>query len=354
MGLEEYKLLRKMPQNGTVAVYSGAHPAHQEMLAGCCDESIKMLGEWSPGKQTAGAKKLIAYLSTALSIRASSAKVAVIEGTIPTVLMAPIINCLNRRPKPVIALCAEDALYRIFVTGGSLKQLITRWGFQFVSGIITNSDQTANLIRSNLGSVPIETRYPSIPEERIRLFSSAEPLLDSHNLILIGGGSQFCKGVDIATKCLEILRGKFPDIRLTVLGFPDLKETPGLVSPGSVDDILPYLSTSSVLIHPGRGEAFGLAIIEAMLAGVVPFVSEWTGASSIVKEAASNLVVPLCAEDFASRIAVFWNDTPDHRQTLSAKCRQVALDFSLKALKQPSLAPFIEYIASNKLNSTLT
>lgn len=328
-----------------IAVYSGAHPAHQKMLSSCCTSSVMMLGDWSTNTRVSNAKKLLAYVSTALQQRPNTASVIVIEGTTPSILMAPIIRCFNRRSISIVALCGEDTLYKAFVVHGGLLRVITRWSFNYISGIIASGDLVTKLAKTHLKPLPIETRYPEVSESRLSLLTELRPSLNSHNIILIGGRDKRYKGVDVAVKCLELLRNTYPDAKLTVLGFPNLSEKPGLISHGFVTDINPYLSASSVLIHPGRGEAFGIAVTEAMLAGVVPFVSEWTGASSLVEKVSSELVAPLGAEEFAKRIAEHWSAPAEYRKALSDKCRQIAREFSEKAAGQPSLVPFIESIA---------
>ena len=330
----------------SIAIYSGAHPAHQKLLEDCCPDNIEMLGEWSVERHASSSNKLLSYLRTALRMRGSRYHIVVIEGTIPAVLMAPVINSLNGHPKTIIALCGEDALYRAFIKGSTLNQIVIRFGFRFISGIIAIGDMVPKLAHTYLRPLPVETRYPQVTPERLDELAVLEPSIDSHNMVLIGGGSAYCKGVDIALKALDILRGRFSDATLTILGFPNLeKRGPGVTSSGPVADIAPYLSSSSILIHPGRGEAFGIVAVEAMLAGVIPFVSEWTGALSIAQEVEPKLVVPLKADEFAERIAALWDAPSEQRQSLSEKCKRVARDFTIKTAAQPSLAPFIEHIA---------
>ena len=208
----------------SVVVYSGAHPAHQKMLDDCCTSSIKMLGEWSVERHVPGACKFLSYVSTALRLRRSNTDVVVIEGTTPTVLMAPFIKCCNRRPRLIITLCADDALYRTFVEGDGIKhgltRALTRFSFNYVSGIVAVGDLTTKLARDHLKPLPIEVRYPPMDAARADEMAQLEPALDSHNIVLIGSGSAYVKGVDIATRCLEILQEKFPDARLTILGLP--------------------------------------------------------------------------------------------------------------------------------------
>ena len=53
---------------------------------------------------------------------------------------------------------------------------------------------------------------------------------------------------------------------------------------GRCSDLAPVFATASVYLHPGRGDAFPLSVLEAMAAGLVPIVSEWTGAKEVVEQ----------------------------------------------------------------------
>lgn len=333
--------LKEYEPRRSIIAYSGAHPAHQEMFRECCPDNTKMLGEWSAGKQVSSNRKLWAYLKTAWKLRSSDMATIIIEGTTPTIIMAPIINCMNYRAKSVVALCADDALYRTFVEEKYFRRMLTRWSFQYVSGIIAIGDLTTRLAKAHLRPLPVETRYPPMSADKIESLTLLRPSLDSHNLLLIGGGRQRCKGVDIAVQCRKILQAEFPAATLTVLGFPNLKPQPGSDSPGPVKDVKPYLSSSSVLIQPVRGDAFPLAVIEAMLAGVVPFISEWTGAASVVEKVDPKLMIPLQANEFSARIAEFWRMDSSYRKQISDTCREVAREFVDYSLSQESLKNFI-------------
>lgn len=301
-----------------------------------------MLGEWSIAKDIPAKDKLQAYLKSAFKLRRSASKIIVIEGTTPAMVMAPVINWINRRPKAIIVLSADDALYRAFVDNRRINRALARIGFRFICGAIAIGDMVATLIKKNLPGTQVVIRYPQVTEARLHSLSALEPSLGSHNMVLIGGGSAYYKGIDIATKSLGVIKKEFPDAQLTMLGRTDIQEQPDLKSPGLVKDITPFLSSSSILIHPGRGDSYPVAVIEAMLAGVVPFVSQWTGTASLVREVDPNLVIPLDAEEFAKRMAAFWNMAAEQRQALSVGCRQVALGFAQQAAEQLSVKPFLE------------
>lgn len=336
---------KSVAKSDIAIAYSGAHPAHQKLFGDCDALSIKMLGEWSAGKRVPSMQKFLSYIRTALQLRLSDNRVVAIEGTTPTVLMAPVIKLLNPKPKSVIALCADDTFYRTFVEGNVLNRFVVRLGFRYVSGIIAIGDFVAKIAGECLRSIPTEIRYPPLREDSLTGFADIMPSINAHTALLIGGGNQYVKGVDIALSSIERLRKIYTDASLTILGFNGITEQPGVNAPGPVPDIRSYLTSSSVLIHAVRGDAFPVAVVEAMLAGVVPFVSEWTGVRVLAEQIDSKLVVPLQADEFSKRIASFWSLTPEEQQEISDKCKQVAQEFVHKVSLQPSLKRFIETFA---------
>jgi glycosyltransferase involved in cell wall biosynthesis len=44
------------------------------------------------------------------------------------------------------------------------------------------------------------------------------------------------------------------------------------------------LSECSVYLHPARSEPFGLSVVQAMAAGLLPIVTDMTGAKDLVKQ----------------------------------------------------------------------
>ena len=78
------------------------------------------------------------------------------------------------------------------------------------------------------------------------------------------------KGVDVAIRALD----EIPGAHLVVLGEgPQRVELESLADervhlPGRVPDVAAWLRRADVLVHPVRWEGFGLAVLEAMLAGL--------------------------------------------------------------------------------------
>jgi len=77
-----------------------------------------------------------------------------------------------------------------------------------------------------------------------------------------------------------------------------------------------------------RGEAFGISILEAMLAGVPSIVSEWTGAREVVEQVDRQLVVPTDPAAAADRIRWYLGLPTPEKQRLSERSREVAATYT--------------------------
>ena len=77
------------------------------------------------------------------------------------------------------------------------------------------------------------------------------------------------------------------------------------------------MKSSSLYVHLGRGDAFPVSSMEAMLAGLPTIVSNETGTKEIVKEVSKNLIVPLNVNEVAKRIEWYFRLKKDEKNKLS-------------------------------------
>jgi glycosyltransferase involved in cell wall biosynthesis len=109
------------------------------------------------------------------------------------------------------------------------------------------------------------------------------------------------KGIDIAVRALAELQ---PHIVLVVLGEgPERQALEQLAAhigvadrvflPGRVPDVGAWLRRASVFVHPARWEGFGLAVLEAMLAGLPVVASNVSSLPELVVDGETGLLVPL-------------------------------------------------------------
>jgi glycosyltransferase involved in cell wall biosynthesis len=103
------------------------------------------------------------------------------------------------------------------------------------------------------------------------------------------------KGVDVAVEALARVREVEPRAMLVVLG--EGPERPrlaahGVFLPGRVGDVAWWYRRAELLVHPARWEGFGLALLEAMLAGKAVVATRVSAAPEIVVDGETGLLVP--------------------------------------------------------------
>lgn len=109
------------------------------------------------------------------------------------------------------------------------------------------------------------------------------------------------KGVDVAVRALAEVRRRHERAVLVVLGEgPEREELHRLASRlgvsvhllGRVPDVNAWLTRADVLVHPVRWEGFGLAVLEAMLAGLPVVASNVSSLPELVEDGETGALVP--------------------------------------------------------------
>ncbi len=103
------------------------------------------------------------------------------------------------------------------------------------------------------------------------------------------------KGVDVAAAALPQIRERHPDAVLVVLGEGPERTSlhaEGLYLAGRVGDVTSWHERAELVVHPVRWEGFGLALLEAMLAGKPVVASAVSSVPEIVADGETGLLVP--------------------------------------------------------------
>jgi glycosyltransferase involved in cell wall biosynthesis len=153
------------------------------------------------------------------------------------------------------------------------------------------------------------------------------------------------KGVDVAIRALD----EIPGAHLVVLGEgPQRMELERLAGervhlPGRVPDVAAWLRRADVLVHPVRWEGFGLAVLEAMLAGLPVVATNVSSLPELVGDA--GILVP---PDDASALAAAANhvlaDPAGYGERGLARARA---EFSVAKMADRTLAVYERTLGSD-------
>ncbi len=200
-----------------------------------------------------------------------------------------------------------------------------------IDGALCMGKFLGGLFRRYNKKSPLKIVYGFISEKKNGQLIKIKPNLSNHNLLFIGDGPDpYCKGLDFLIETFKIVKKKVPDARLDVLGRRwDIKKawrTEGVFFHGR-KDIVPYLKKSSLCLHLGRGEGFGLNVVESMLAGVPVIVSEYTGAKEVVEKANKDFVVSMNKGEIVEKILNWFDLDLKRKKEISKKGRIPAKEF---------------------------
>ena len=160
------------------------------------------------------------------------------------------------------------------------------------------------------------------------------------------------KGLDVAIEALARLRPRHPQAVLVVLGqgslaqeLRELARARGVDDavhlPYSVGDVADWLGRADVLVHPARWEGFGLALLEAMLAGLPIVASRVSAIPEIVLDGETGLLVP---PDDPQRLAAALDDLlsdPGRARALGEAGRERAhASFSVERMATRTIAVY--------------
>jgi glycosyltransferase involved in cell wall biosynthesis len=108
------------------------------------------------------------------------------------------------------------------------------------------------------------------------------------------------KGVDIAVRALMslpedtvlVVLSEGPERRTLETLARDLGVEHRVFLPGRVPDVAAWLKRAALLVHPARWEGFGLAVLEAMLAGLPVVASNVSSLPELVVDGETGILVP--------------------------------------------------------------
>ena len=252
-----------------------------------------------------------------------------------------------RKDQKIVAYMGSHTLY--FLLSHRFSRLVERlhiWALRNYDAILCEGRMSVDIAQRLLGEThaPIYESLLAPSVERLRRLREVEPDLESRRLLLISSGPgefrMHYKGLDLMVDAVSIASQSDPTLEFDILGEWDAEIVDAVTARipsatrqrirfrGRVDGIADWLQRTALYLHCARGDAFPTATIEAMSAGVVPLVSEWTGTREIVAEVCDRLIAPLNSESIAERILWYFGLAAGERQRLSRRSRIAARPYT--------------------------
>lgn len=247
--------------------------------------------------------------------------------------------------------------------------------------VFSRASKTVSLMLSSVQMRLFEQHYqtpsermlllpPGIAKDRIAAdnapqlradFRATQSIADTQKVLLMLGSAFKTKGLDRTLKALSLLPVKIQkNIVLWVVGegdsapFQKLARKLGVQAKviffGGRKDVPLFLLSADLLVHPAYSETAGIAIIEAIVAGLPVVVSDVCGYAFHVELAGAGKVLasPFNSQQFASTIEAML-DSPARPQWIS-NAHAYAKSADLYSMPERAVA-YLEQIANSKMSS---
>lgn len=284
---------------------------------------------WTKSQKIQVHKKILGFLASPLLLPGGY-DIYLSEGSFIIPVIARKLR-LRSRDSKIVNFIADPLVYYLHagVIKGVKKRILLNL-LRGVDGFICVSDMEKELLLESVDK-PARVVDPFIPEELYSKYLEITPDLDSHNLLFIAKGPDwFYKGLDLLIKSFRMAREEVKDLKLNVVGdWTPRKDwlVKGVKFVGVQKSLVPYLKKSSLYVHVGRGEAFGISVLEAMLSGIPAIVSRWTGAKEVVWNLGHDFISDIQPADVADKITKYFDLSLEKRKALSKKARSLASEY---------------------------
>lgn len=265
---------------------------------------------------------------------------------LPPVIMKKLR--ILRPDQKIAAMLGDEFLFFLQTKWYSQKtQKIMEYALGKYDSLLCMSEfqtELANKIFDGKEDIPqIITSHEIISRERAAPDENSVLDLNKHRLLFVAHGPSgwraYYKGIETLLQTFKLLFQKYDDVDLTVVGdwdkefIDDLMRETGnsrdnIHFVGRQSDLLSIFKNSDLCVHITNGDAFPVATLESMRAGLPTMVSNLTGTKEVVSKIDERLVVEMDPVVASQRIDWYFNLSPEEKQKLSFKGRDVLLQFS--------------------------
>ena len=259
------------------------------------------------------------------------------EGTYIIPALAKKLGLLRKDAK-IVNILASPLLY--YIKTGIIKGIRKKFAISLLKEVdllVCVGKMEHDLLKEIIPNAKSIVTYTFVrPEMRKKLMAKRNvyPNLNGHKILTIGTNSAYYKGIDMVFEAFKIIKKRFPDAELNIVGsMPDLNKYvdcnyEGVHCLGYVKDLVKVIKESSVYVHMGRGDTFPASALEAMLSGLPTIVSNTTGTKDIIEKINKNIVSKLNANDLSNRIGYYFNLSQNQKFIIAKKSYEAVLSFN--------------------------
>lgn len=207
---------------------------------------------------------------------------------------------------------------------------------------------------------PAPTVVPNAVDDR---YFAVEPAPVSPPYLLTAARLDPNKGIDVLLRALQRVRATRPEVRAVIAGeategheayaesLRALRDELGLADAvelaGFVGDLRPLLAGATLYVQPSRREGFGLAVVEAMAAGLPVVVSD-VDITRLVADGRTGVRVPPDDPQALADAVLALLDDPDRARILAAAGRDAAREHATVAVAADRLGPVYEAVTAGR------
>ncbi len=232
---------------------------------------------------------------------------------------------------------------------------------------ITDALARFNVERVGLPAAKVSVVHYGLDELPAAWGPAGGPDLPPHAKVLLAVSRlEPQKGLDVAIEALARVRERHPDAVLVVLGLGSQEASLRALAvsrgvseavhlAGSVGDVAGWLRRAELFVHPARWEGFGLALLEAMIAGLPIVASSVSSIPEIVNDGSTGLLVP--PDDparLAAAISRLLDDPVTARSYGEAGRERGRTSFSVAAMAERTLAIYRDALGPSAPQSLTT
>lgn len=232
-----------------------------------------------------------------------------------------------------------------------VRSSISKFLIRKLDGAICLSQFEGELLNSIAPKLKKITHYPFIEQQMFKKLMSLKPRLNNKKILFVGNGPDwYYKGLDsIIQIARQVSDKEFIIIGGQWEGFINEREIPKNVffkGRKTPKELIELFKESSLYVHLGRGEAFGVSISEAMASGIPCIISKQTGAKELIEPFIPSNVVNNISEAKIS-ITEYFNLKLAKKKELSQKfkksCKILKEDLVVRQYKK-NIKEFVENV----------